>query len=25
VPPEINLGGQYYAKAMIPVVRHIAT
>ncbi|HSG23005.1 MAG TPA: hypothetical protein VLA64_08620, partial [Azonexus sp.] len=25
VPPEINLGGQYYAKAMIPVVRHLAT
>lgn len=25
VPPEINLGGQYYAKAIIPVVRHLAT
>lgn len=25
VPPAINLGGQYYAKAMIPVVRHLAT
>lgn len=24
VPPEINLGGQYYAKTMIPVVRHLA-
>lgn len=25
VPPEINLGGQYYAKTLIPVVRHLAS
>lgn len=24
IPPDINLGGQYHAKALIPVLRHLA-
>lgn len=24
MPPEINLGGQYYTKTLIPVLRHLA-
>jgi hypothetical protein len=25
IPPEINFGGQYYPKTVIPVLRHLAT
>ncbi len=25
VPPEINLGGRYYAKTLIPILRHLAS